>query len=190
MSREALDLYEWDDRSLWGYDPAGGHYFAHLWRNGKPEEPSGTPDIWISAKEIITPQALAKVISDRTGRSIGAVQRAMCITAAGPALEAVMAKFAAEQHAAENGRVRILCLGLADGRTDGIDAVGCYLAYYDPEADDGHGAARWTLDPDEAMTFVSATAAMDCYRAVPTTRPVRADGQPNRPLTMFAVGVR
>jgi len=190
MSRQALDLYGWDDRSLWGYDPGGEHYFAHLWRNDKPEDPSGAPDIWISAHEIITPQALAKVISSRTGRSLAAVQRAMAITAAGPGLEAVMAKFAAAQRAAADGRVRIMCLGLADGRTEGIDAAGCYLAYYDPEADGGQGAARWTLDPDEAMTFASSTAAMDCYRAVPRARPTRPDGQPNRPLTMFAVGVQ
>ena len=28
---------------------------------------------------------------------------------------------------------------------------------------------------------------MACYRAVPRNRPVRPDGKPNRPLTMFSV---
>src|SRR6266571_6245921 len=92
MSRQALELYGWHDRSIWGYDEPGGHYYAQLWRNDKPEDRSGNPDIWISSKDLATPQALALVISTRTGRSLRAVERAMHLDAAapgpGPRLEA------------------------------------------------------------------------------------------------------
>jgi hypothetical protein len=37
------------------------------------------------------------------------------------------------------------------------------------------------------MTFATAAAATECYRAVPHNRPLRPDGKPNRPLTMFSV---
>jgi hypothetical protein len=189
MSRQALDLYDWDDRSIWGYDPPGGHYYAQLWRNDKPEDPGGRPDIWISSADLATPQALALVISTRTGHSLAAVERAMNLGATAPALEAAIARYAAAPAAVADGKVRILCLSLADGRTEGIPAVGCYLAEYDPEGNSGHGSAAWTPDPGEAMAFESGIAAMECYRAQPRSRPLRADGKPNRPLTMFMIGL-
>ena len=51
----------------------------------------------------------------------------------------------------------------------------------------GQGIAHWTRDPAQAMTFATAAAATECYRAVPHNRPLRPDGKPNRPLTMFSV---
>ncbi len=81
---------------------------------------------------------------------------------------------------------RLVLVGLADGRTDGIP-VGCYLASYDPEADGGNGMASWTSDRAQAMTFHAAEDAVACYRAIPRSRPARPDGKPNRPLTMFSV---
>ncbi len=83
-------------------------------------------------------------------------------------------------------RVRIMCISLADGRTEGVP-VGCYLAAYDPEAEGGEGSASWTADPAEAMAFGSAIEAMICYRAQPKARPLRPDGMPNRPLTVFSI---
>lgn len=47
--------------------------------------------------------------------------------------------------------IRLVLVSLADGRTDGVP-VGCYLASYDPEADDDNGMARWTPDPAQALT--------------------------------------
>ena len=82
MSHQALDLYDYDERSIWGYDPPGGHYFAQLWRNDKPEDRSGKPDIWVSSPDLVTPQDLALAISNRTGNSVGAVERAMNLRAA------------------------------------------------------------------------------------------------------------
>ena len=81
---------------------------------------------------------------------------------------------------------RIVLISLADGRTDGVP-VGAYLASYDPEGDGGTGVATWTRDPAHAMTFATGEAATACYRAVPLNRPLRPDGRPNRPLTMFTV---
>jgi len=83
--------------------------------------------------------------------------------------------------------LRIVLVSLADGRTDGVP-VGSYLASYDPEAADGNGAAEWTPDPARAMTFATVEAATACYRAVPRSSPLRPDGKPNRPLTVFSVG--
>lgn len=60
--------------------------------------------------------------------------------------------------------------------------AGAYLADYDPDAHDGRGAARWTLDVDDAMHFASFQAVMDCWKLQSTVRPLRPDGNPNRPL--------
>ena len=65
--------------------------------------------------------------------------------------------------------------------------VDSYLSSYSPEGANGHGVAHWTPDPAEAMTFATAEAATECYRAVPYNRPLCPDGKPNRPLTMFSV---
>jgi hypothetical protein len=75
-------------------------------------------------------------------------------------------------------------VSLADGETNGVP-VGRYLAAYEAEANDGYGMATWTADRENAMTFASGAEAAACYQAIPRNRPVRADGKPNRPLTMF-----
>jgi hypothetical protein len=86
---------------------------------------------------------------------------------------------------------RIVCLGHTGIPRPGQPAapVGQFLASYDPEAHDGQGWAEWTRDPAQAMTFTDSAAAMDCWRAVPASRPRRADGLPNRPLTAFTVAI-
>jgi hypothetical protein len=68
--------------------------------------------------------------------------------------------------------------------------VGQYLAAYDPEAHDGMGEAEWTTNPDLAMRFPNQVAALECWRTVPASRPLRPDGKPNRPLCAFTVEVR
>lgn len=82
--------------------------------------------------------------------------------------------------------IKLVLVSLADGRTDGLP-VGCYLASYDAEANDGNGTATWTADLEEAMTFTTVEKAAACYRTVPCNRPFRPDGQPNRPLTIFSI---
>ena len=81
----------------------------------------------------------------------------------------------------------ISCQGL--GRTFGGEGVPAraYLARYDPEGNGGLGDAAWAYDPAEAMVFASAGAAAECMNAIPRNRPVRPDGGPNRPLSIFMV---
>lgn len=83
-------------------------------------------------------------------------------------------------------QIRLVLVSMADGSTDGVP-VGCYLADYDPEGNDGHGVASWTSDPDRALTFATGAEAAACCRAVPRNRPLRPDGRPNRPLMMFTI---
>jgi hypothetical protein len=68
--------------------------------------------------------------------------------------------------------------------------IGAYLRSYDPEAFDGRGDAGWTTNLDAAMVFPDSAAAFACWRQQPRCRPLREDGQPNRPLTAFTVEVR
>lgn len=67
-----------------------------------------------------------------------------------------------------------------------IDA-GPLVAAYNPDAHNGAGELRLTLDPAQALTFPDMTQAIDCYRQTSTVRPVRPDGLPNRPLTAYTV---
>lgn len=64
---------------------------------------------------------------------------------------------------------------------------GCYLKEYDPEAHNGRGSAIFTANIKDAATFTSFGQAFKAYRGVPRCRPLREDGEPNRPLTAFTV---
>lgn len=64
-----------------------------------------------------------------------------------------------------------------------------FLKAFDVEAHDGWGMADDTPDPDEAFKFRSSREAMDAWRAIPSCRPTRPDGRPNRPLTAFTIEV-
>jgi hypothetical protein len=80
---------------------------------------------------------------------------------------------------------RILCVGWASSRTSPAPAG--YLADYDPDGNDGLGSAAWTTDPAAALTFDSGGAAIALWRAQSRLRPVRSDGEPNRPLTELSI---
>jgi hypothetical protein len=64
-----------------------------------------------------------------------------------------------------------------------------YLETANIEAYDGRGTATWTEDPAEAIRFASQAAAIEFWRRQSSVRPLRDDGQPNRPLTAFTVSV-
>jgi hypothetical protein len=64
-----------------------------------------------------------------------------------------------------------------------------YLLSYDPEAYNGRGFAEWTNDIERAMRFRTAGEAWMLWRRPSRVRPVREDGQPNRPLTAFSIEV-
>lgn len=71
----------------------------------------------------------------------------------------------------------------------GPDNTGLFLQAFDPEFRGGRGAAVWTEDPDLAMHFATAEVAWELWRTQSVTMPIRADGQPNRPLTAYTVEV-
>ncbi len=74
---------------------------------------------------------------------------------------------------------------LADGRPNPLD--GDYLAWFDLDAHDGLGAFRAARDPAHAMRFIDVAAAFQAMRQQSVVRPLRPDGQPNRPLMSFTV---
>jgi hypothetical protein len=80
--------------------------------------------------------------------------------------------------------VRIQLQSRADGSTDGLP-VGCYLASYDADGNDGWGEAVWTDNPAEAIAFATAIEARACWTEQSRLRPLRPDGHMNRPLTAF-----
>ena len=75
------------------------------------------------------------------------------------------------------------------GRADGTGTVrpGSYLKECDLEFAGGRGLITWTPDKSQALVFGSFAEAFNAWRAVPESRPLRPDGEPNRPMTAFSV---
>lgn len=73
---------------------------------------------------------------------------------------------------------------------------GEYLADYDHDyrpddrAEYPCGAAHWTSDPAEALTFDSPADAFEVWNGQSSRVPFRPDGEPNRPLTAYTIEVR
>jgi len=82
-------------------------------------------------------------------------------------------------------RIRIV------GRIDGIAAAndGTWLVSCDVDGNDGHGIIKTTLVSRDARQFETPGQAMEYWRRVSTTHPVRRDGKPNRPLTAYTVEI-
>lgn len=64
---------------------------------------------------------------------------------------------------------------------------GEYVKRYDKDAFDGGGDAEFSNSVDEALLFETLEQARSFAFAQPEQRPLRADGQPNRPLTAFSL---
>jgi hypothetical protein len=64
-----------------------------------------------------------------------------------------------------------------------------YVEWYDPEAYDGRGDVQLTSDRAKAKLFASHEEAWTFWKQISKTRPKRADGRPNRPLTAFSVSI-
>lgn len=71
--------------------------------------------------------------------------------------------------------------GRANGQKGGT--YGQYLADFDFEAHDGIGEITMTKYLTEAKIFPGLMEAFAFYKTVPKCKPIREDGQPNRPLT-------
>lgn len=70
-----------------------------------------------------------------------------------------------------------------DSRGNPLPHDGEYLQHMDFEAYAGRGAITLTPDPAKAMHFASTGEAFEFWKRSPKCRPIRPDGQPNRPLT-------
>jgi hypothetical protein len=62
-----------------------------------------------------------------------------------------------------------------------------YLERADLEFAGGIGAGWTTLDPRKAQRFESAAEVLSLWRSTSKSKPTRADGLPNRPLTSFTI---
>jgi hypothetical protein len=64
-----------------------------------------------------------------------------------------------------------------------------WIAGVDFEANGGWGSIELTNDFGRAMRFESNKTALRFWRTQPRSRPLRPDGKPNRPLTMYTVEI-
>jgi hypothetical protein len=73
-------------------------------------------------------------------------------------------------------------------RADGVRDVTCegrFLREYTPDGYEGRGRVTFTIDVHQARLFRDLHEAMECWRSVSRTHPLRRDGKPNRPLTIY-----
>jgi hypothetical protein len=145
-----------------------GSYFARL-----EERPGGGVTVFWS--DI---QAEAAVFDDITAAEAFSLQEPLTL---------FEVSFAPAPGSVEGRRLAVACLGLADGSSAG-ELDGAWLVSYDPAGSDGRGDGTWSRDPADAARF-TAEEWTALYAAVPANRPVREDGKPNRPITMFNVMV-
>lgn len=85
-------------------------------------------------------------------------------------------------------------LGLVDGSPSPFD--GEFLVEFDPDrpgvAPDGRQIIFHlvtTTDRTKAQVFADANEALEFWRQVSQKEPIRPDGEPNRPLTVFTVAI-
>lgn len=71
----------------------------------------------------------------------------------------------------------------------GESPVGKFITGYRPLAYDGLGEVLFSPHLQDALAFETQAEALAFYRHVPKHRPLRPDGQPNRPITAFTVEV-
>ena len=81
----------------------------------------------------------------------------------------------------------IRALGFASGAP--CPHAGQYLESFDFEAYDGRGYGEFTPDPARAKRFDDVPACVLFWSTTSTTKPVREDGKPNRPLTALSIDI-
>ena len=64
-----------------------------------------------------------------------------------------------------------------------------YLVSFDFDAFSGNGYGEFTWDAAMAKGFKTLRDAMEFWRTQSTVKPLRPDGQPNRPLTGSTISV-
>lgn len=68
-----------------------------------------------------------------------------------------------------------------------IFAAPTWVMSCDHDAFDGLGAVEWTQMKDRAMRFDTFAAALEFHGRQSKVKPLREDGQPNKPLTALSV---
>jgi hypothetical protein len=81
----------------------------------------------------------------------------------------------------------IRAVGFANGAP--CPHEGEYLKSFDHDTPDGLGYGEFTRDLSEAKLFASRARALEFWRRPSRSRPLRPDGEPNRPLTCLTVAV-
>jgi len=81
----------------------------------------------------------------------------------------------------------MVALGFANGRF--CPHEGQYLRSFDHEHDNGMGWGEFTSNIARAKKFDTREELFEFWTKVPKCRPIRPDGQPNRPLTALSVTV-
>lgn len=66
------------------------------------------------------------------------------------------------------------------------DGTAVYLFSFDL-SDDPRGRFQMTLNPGDAMQFEGFLGVMEAWGSVSPLVPVRDDGKPNKPLTIFTI---
>lgn len=99
----------------------------------------------------------------------------------------VLRLFEIEGDALATGREGLAAKAAAELVQGKTPVLGNYLEAYDAEAFDGRGDATFTPDVAKAMKFDSISDAVECWKRQSKKRPLRSDGEPNRPLTAFNV---
>lgn len=80
----------------------------------------------------------------------------------------------------------IKLIGLAGGRPT---LEGRYVKSYTADGHGGRGHMEATRDISEARRFQTAIEAMEEWKRVSRSHPIRADGKPNRPLSAYTIEV-
>ena len=84
--------------------------------------------------------------------------------------------------------VVIKIIGLANGGYH--PRLGQYVVAFDPTVGaDGAVFLETTANPTQATRYADFAAAFELFRAVSPNQPVRSDGKPNRPMTIFTVEI-
>lgn len=85
-------------------------------------------------------------------------------------------------------RVRAVPSEIAPGVIGFMEpAVPTWVQSCDVDANDGLGRIELTSVRENAIEFPDVVAAFEYWRRPSTVEPLRPDGKPNRPLTMFTI---
>ena len=84
------------------------------------------------------------------------------------------------------GKMVMVMEAFADGRRF---HPGVFLKSFDFNANNGSGSWEFTRHIEEAMKFSNVEAGLRYWNTVCPSRPVRVDGKPNKPLTMFTISL-